>query len=173
MKQLIGLSGKKRTGKNTIAAMINHYAATQTVRELSFATELKKDVARMLGVELDDIETNKSLYRGMLQAVGCYRRDSFGADYWIKKVEQALSLFNENIIIITDVRFLNEAEWIKSKGGKLIRVSRVTGLKDEHESEVALDDYKEWDSVILNTGTLEHLAADVKELMKLLEIESI
>lgn len=66
--------------------------------------------------------------------------------------------------IITDVRFLNEAKYIKDKGGLLIRINRNVETNN-HSSETILDDYKEFDYVINNTGTKEHLQ---KEVMKCL-----
>lgn len=66
--------------------------------------------------------------------------------------------------IITDVRYPNEAEAIKSLGGILIRVDRETGYKDNHISETALDDYDGWDYIIDNNGTLEDLRNKVEEL---------
>src|SRR5687767_1356970 len=53
--------------------------------------------------------------------------------------------------IITDVRFPNEVEAIKNKGGLVFRVNRV-GITstDDHPSETALDSYTQWDGIILN-----------------------
>lgn len=66
--------------------------------------------------------------------------------------------------IITDVRYKNEADAIKSLGGILIRVDRNTELNDDHISETALDDYDGWDYVIDNNGTLGDLRNKVREL---------
>jgi hypothetical protein len=66
--------------------------------------------------------------------------------------------------IITDVRFKNEADIIKDKGGILIRVNRSTGYTDYHPSEIALDDYQDWDYVIHNSGTFEELVNEVKDI---------
>lgn len=59
--------------------------------------------------------------------------------------------------IITDVRFPNEAESIKSRGGIIIRVDRP-GLKalNNHPSEKSMDDYK-FDYRITNSSSLENL----------------
>ena len=59
--------------------------------------------------------------------------------------------------IITDVRFPNEAESIKSRGGIIIRVDRP-GLKalNDHPSEKSMDDYK-FDYRITNSSSLENL----------------
>jgi hypothetical protein len=48
------------------------------------------------------------------------------------------------LVVITDCRFLNEAEWIRRKGGKLIRITRPSLALDDnelnkHSSEVEQD----------------------------------
>ncbi len=60
--------------------------------------------------------------------------------------------------IITDMRFPNEAQAVKERGGILLRIRRDTaGILSNHPSETALDDYTGWDAVINNDGTLEEL----------------
>lgn len=68
--------------------------------------------------------------------------------------------------IITDVRFPNEAQAIKDRGGIMIRVVRVPDQKaaDFHTSETALDDYN-FDEVIYNTGTIEDLKEKVRQVL--------
>ena len=78
--------------------------------------------------------------------------------------------------IITDVRFPNEAQAIKDRGGIVIRVkrpldrlgnSKLPKLKHtsvtQHPSETALDDY-DFDYVIENEGSIEELVEKVKQL---------
>jgi len=80
--------------------------------------------------------------------------------------------------IITDVRFPNEANIIKSKGGLLIRVNRPCsvchqvnyhkmdcGNDSRHESETGLDNYKNFDKVIYNGGTIEDLINSIKSFL--------
>lgn len=68
--------------------------------------------------------------------------------------------------IITDVRFPNEAKSIKDEGGILIRVDRP-GFENtgNHLSETALDDYKDFDSIIINDGSIESLSKKVEDFM--------
>jgi hypothetical protein len=69
--------------------------------------------------------------------------------------------------IITDVRFPNEAQAIKDRGGILIRVMRYGDPNEEvdfHESEIALDSH-EFDYYIDNNGTIEELIEGVKEIL--------
>ena len=84
--------------------------------------------------------------------------------------------------IITDVRFPNEADAIKERGGYLISVSRkkFVSWRDEetgitfhsltfspfdHPSETAMDDYEGIDVYIDNNGTLEELEEKVKSIL--------
>ncbi len=61
--------------------------------------------------------------------------------------------------IITDVRFPNEAKAIKDRGGILIKVVRPETdiLAGDHESETALDNYKDWDLVLDNSRDINYL----------------
>lgn len=78
--------------------------------------------------------------------------------------------------IITDVRFPNEAQAIKDRGGILIRVNRPVSaigankLKHksitQHPSETALDDYQDWNYIIDNNGTIEDLIEKVEVILK-------
>lgn len=77
--------------------------------------------------------------------------------------------------IISDVRFPNEAEAIKSRGGIVIRVNRINSTPQDghtyvnkqtrtHPSETALDNYQ-FDEVIENEGTIEELIEKVKVIL--------
>ena len=79
-------------------------------------------------------------------------------------------LLNNPNWIITDVRFPNEAQAIKDRGGIVIRVNRldVDKFTDNfpqtlHPSETALDGY-EFDHVIDNNGSIKELVEKVKQL---------
>jgi hypothetical protein len=68
--------------------------------------------------------------------------------------------------VITDTRFPNEADAIKKRGGIVIRVERPSvGVKSTHPSETGLDDYKNFDAVIINDGTLGDLKLKVYQLL--------
>jgi len=162
---LLGISGKKRTGKNTVASLVKTLT-NQTVEEFSFAQDLKLELANMLKVKVSDIDTNKDLYRPLLQSLGVFRREFNSPDYWINKCFKRIYYSNAEVCIITDVRFKNEVNAVKSSGGLVVRVARDTGLSDGHVSETELDGYTGYDHIIMNTGSLEHLLTDVKEFSK-------
>lgn len=73
--------------------------------------------------------------------------------------------------IITDMRFPNELQAVKDRGGITIRVNRpgviMNGIgynANEHPSETALD-YAEFDYIIDNNGTIEELIEKVKKVL--------
>jgi len=68
-------------------------------------------------------------------------------------------------IIITDVRFPNEAESIKDREGLLIRVNRKTDNNSDHPSETSLDNYPNFHYIIDNNGSIEELVEKVKEIL--------
>lgn len=88
-----------------------------------------------------------------------YRRAFYGDDYWIRRLEEAWrqrQAAGETHFVVSDVRFPNEAAWIRAHGGVLWKVDRAepleaTGRPADHPSETALDGF-DWDRVISNEG---------------------
>lgn len=72
--------------------------------------------------------------------------------------------------IITDVRFPNEAEAIKKRGGILIRTNNpdYVPYENEHLSETALDSYNDFDYIIENDKSkgLKELSQKVKNILE-------
>jgi hypothetical protein len=66
------------------------------------------------------------------------------------------------VFMIPDVRFENEADWLRSEGGILIEVSRGSPGEDSHASEAGVPD-KYITHSIVNDGTIDELI--VKGLM--------
>jgi hypothetical protein len=85
----------------------------------------------------------------LLQRIGDGRRNEFGLSYWIDQLDVKMRGFN-GVAVITDMRYINEADWIKSKGGFTVQVSRVNEdgsqfIANDRDpnfpSEVQLDGY--------------------------------
>lgn len=96
-----------------------------------------------------------------LQLVGTdLFRDNYDTDIWVKSFfneELSEKLNNGKIIVVPDVRFVNEADFILQEGGYLIRLEgdpmgvRENSLRDlNHISETDLDNYTKFDKVIYN-----------------------
>lgn len=135
--KLLGITGLKQSGKDTVADIIIRKLIPANAIKLGFADALKDEVAKAFGITREYIENNKSHFRLILQGVGTdYRRQLCGDNYWVNKLGQRiLQLRNVDLLIIPDVRFLNEASFILEAGGKLIRVVRGSENKDAHASE--------------------------------------
>ena len=67
---------------------------------------------------------------------------------------------------ITDVRFPNEVKAIKEKDGTIIRINRETNYVSNHSSEIALDNYEDFDYTIDNNNCIDCLIENVKEILK-------
>ena len=143
---IIGIVGFISSGKGTAAdLLIEHY----DFNKISFADAVKDATAAVFGwprhllegdtdesrnfrEQPDKFWSDKFEYevtpRKMLQMMGTEAgRDVFHKDIWIyaleKKIEQHSNIGYKNIVI-PDVRFPNEIDFIHSKGGFIVRVSR-------------------------------------------------
>jgi len=217
---LIGISGKMGSGKDTLSIVINYLADKfapesiadweQPVSEFTYANKkysekLKYMVCFLLGCSRSDLEDRefkeKELGeewdgltpRKLLQLLGTEAgRHIIHPNIWVNALfadyvcddcgqqecptdeEDTGQMIHRSFPdwIITDVRFPNEAQAIKDRGGILIRINRPQYLdnglvirKDEHLSETALDDYDEFDYVINNdTNSVQDLVDKVKQL---------
>lgn len=169
---IVAISGKKRAGKDELAKLMSQKCNGKTVR-IAFADELKIEVAHICGVTVSFIENNKEFFRPILQWWGSFKRKTINQNYWVDK---ALAKINSeidagiNVIFIPDLRFRNEAKTLKEVGSVLIRIARPEQICDEHESETELDDYKGFDEIILNRGTLSDLEHEAVGLLQKLNI---
>lgn len=69
-------------------------------------------------------------------------------------------------VVITDVRYPNEAEMIRRNGGIVIRIDRPSlgPLTDTHASETSMELF-EYDDVIVNDGTIEQLYEKIEQVL--------
>lgn len=103
--------------------------------------------------------------RNILQLFGTNFARRIDKEVWIKLADKAYE--QSGALIITDVRFNNEAKWIKSKNGLIVNLLRdkVENSGDTHSSEAGID--KELiDIKIDNNGPLEELRNSVELLLE-------
>ena len=165
---IIGISGKKRSGKDTVFSMIDAITAHEVrTTRTAFGDQIKREIAESMNINVADIDADKERFRPLLQWWGAeFRRGYCGDAYWIKKMRLAAATwYARDWLIITDVRFPNEAELVRELDGVLIRVERDTGLDDTHDSETALDDYDHFDFRLKNDGSLDDLETAVVEIV--------
>ena len=171
---LIGISGKMGSGKDTLVSrlitFLSHecaHAPTGGITHLKFAMPLKKVVALVTGTSLDDNLHRKDMVvkrfgnktLGQLQQeIGTYFRTAYDEDVWMYPVLlDALARCRSGaVVLISDVRFPNEADAICAAGGIVIRlVCPSDTTQDEardaaHISETALDDYAFFAAIVEN-----------------------
>jgi len=170
---IIGLCGAAGSGKDTTANILKNYLTS--VEILAFAKPLK-DAAKILfnfteeqlhdpiSKEVVDSRWNKSP-REIFQWLGTQvLRNQIDKDFFIKHMEQRINQSDKDTIIITDIRFDNEAELIKNLGGiiiKIIRPNATTTKHNNHETEQGIT-MSLVDEIILNNhNTLEELSNKV------------
>lgn len=179
----IGIIGKARSGKDTAA---DYLVRTNGYTRLAFADPLKEMIlsinplvptttsVHVRAVTLiRDVgwEYAKDTYpevRRLLQNTGQTVR-AYDEQFWLTAMRRKLSNAEaSNIpVVVTDVRYENEADMLRARGFKLVRIVRPSRPSGQavtmaearaatHSSETALDNYWE-DDVIHNTSSIPDL----------------
>lgn len=169
---LIGIAGRARSGKDTVA---NFIVAAIGGYRYSFADPIRAMLAP-LGVDMSDpywqarkeepIPALGVSPRRMMQTLGTeWGRQLINPDLWLIMAHQRL-LQSGPGMIIPDVRFDNEAAWIRKHGGRIIHVVRPdTKAVEAHASEDGIE-VQDTDARLFNSGTLEELQLSVRELLR-------
>jgi hypothetical protein len=176
--KIIGITGKAGSGKDTFA----RYMQTRLAVLLgdgsfppieSFAYPIKAGVSTMFSIPMESLEARsekeeikvfgdntKASPRVLMQTLGTeWGRNVVSEDIWIDLLRSRIEtcyLSAPTAVIITDVRFKNEAEWIKDQGGTLIEIARK-GLKGSgiHSSEDGVDLIPDY--TVFNSSSLSDL----------------
>lgn len=172
---IIGLIGYAQTGKDTVANILvtkygyRRIAFADKIRELLYEMNPKitlgYDVQTTLQLMVDhgswDEAKQNPDVRAMLQQLGVGARNVFGSSFWIEQALRGVGYY-ENVVV-TDVRFENEATFIKKyEGSQIWRVTRPdVGPINGHVSETELEGYHA-DKIVKNGGTIKELEDLVK-----------
>lgn len=156
--KIIGVSGKAGSGKDWL---FEHVLRPRGYVRWPFALPMKA-AAYAKGFTVEEIANKPPHVREWLQRYGTEEhREKYGEDWWVRMHEAYVDFLSREIrvsrIAVCDVRFPNEAAYIKRKGGSLVRMlhaGRPYPLKGtpaaEHPSETALDAFEGWDAVVNN-----------------------
>lgn len=98
--------------------------------------------------------------RSFLQRLGTEAgRDMWGPDFWVAQMERRLLAATADAVVIGDLRFDNEAEWVREVGGEVWEVQRpglAATAESSHSSEAGVSPTLV-DRVLVNGGSLETL----------------
>lgn len=166
-RKLIGLIGKKGSGKDTAAealealgfqnvkfagalkAMLRTLLAYQGVDEVT--------IGRMIDGDLKEVPTEflaGKTPRFAMQTLGTeWGRTLIGPDFWL---DTAMKKAKTGDTVITDCRFPNEVDAVSSHGGTVIRIVAEgrtvfddTAVGTDHASETLMDELPA-DSILVN-----------------------
>jgi hypothetical protein len=175
---LVGVTGKARSGKDTLAKfLVNNHG----FKRVAFADALKEVVALIANepVHLYHDEVHKETLsealeqtrRWALQAMGVAARESLGPDVWVRRAMRQWRADGCQPTVISDVRFDNEAEAIKQAGGIIVEMVRPgAGLVGAAAKHVSEDGVREEliDIEVFNDGSLYEVAAEARKIARLL-----
>lgn len=208
MKKIIGLAGLKGSGKDTTANILKNIYPNAKV--IAFADPLKEALLvffsqwgitqehlygvsylRNTEVPLFSPKTGKKItLRYALQTLGTqWGRELISTSIWekitINRANKLLENKEADVVIISDIRFINEAKAVKENNGEIWFIERQqkeqelpfwkkfwkkikTFFKKEHSSETEMKSKKFQkliDKRINNNRTLEELERTLKCLM--------
>ena len=199
---LIGLTGLAGTGKDTVRAALEAHHGYEGI---AFADPIRHMLARLLtytGEPLDWM-TSRALkeqtipaigqsYRQLAQTLGTeWGRTCNGNDFWLRMAgerinavtaideQDRLDTLNVDAVptrfVISDVRFVNEAKWVKARGGVIWHIVRPgTEAVHSHASEASVAAIAEppglVDCTLINDGTLDQLQDVVETLLMMHDV---
>lgn len=168
---LIGIAGKARSGKDTVASFLVAslggyvYSFTDPIRGM--LKQLNIDMADPFwqGRKEQVIPAIGVSPRRMMQTLGTeWGRELINPNLWLLMAHQRLLQHGPGMIV-TDVRFENEATWVRNAGGLIIHVHRPNAAGvEEHVSEAGIAP-DPGDVQLFNNGTLDELQFAVRELV--------
>ena len=172
----IGITGGIGSGKSTVAKHLSNKRIPFS--RTKFSGTLKKMLMQIPNVTVDMIEGElkeepQELFGGktpreVMQTLGTeWGRDSVYSKIWLDAWER--SVRDLTYVVVEDLRYLNEAELIKNRGGKIWRIRRPDyffghSTKYDHISETEMEGIKP-DLVIRNSGSVEELHAMIDSIL--------
>lgn len=159
MQRLIGITGKAGAGKDTLATQLIIFFGGECQR-MAFAWPLKRMIDAMQGIPTGDGRPNdrwedQKFKEQVISRIGRsprYLAQTLGTEWgrqlvndnlWVNLTLEA-ALAAEGTVIITDVRFDNEAKAVRDAGGAILRIVRpdLVEIKEgSHVSEAGVSDH--------------------------------
>lgn len=161
VRQVSFATALKQTARNVVTDKNGLMNRLDYLFGLGLPLEVGKQVAELSrGVTLDDLAQKTPPGRKLLQFIGteAFRRNVDDL-YWVKRATKTIDELprDTQVVFVPDVRFPNEADYIRQIGGEVWRVERYVkptgevmiepfdnGMSAEakaHPSETALDGY--------------------------------
>lgn len=150
--KLVGIHGRARSGKDTLADfLVRHH----NWKRIGLADPLRLFVSQITGIPVEDLMDGDvkeaplpwlggKSPRQLMQTLGTeWGREYVCSDVWLCVAERLIGEAAKQGyagVVVPDIRFDNEAEWIKELGGTLVHLHR-DGVAEVagHKSEAGVD----------------------------------
>lgn len=150
--KLIGFAGKAYSGKDTAyeelqLLMVKNIA----MHDMQFAAGVKLMCAQVYQVSAFKFYTAKHemcekyglTYRELMQKFATdFARNMIDKDFWVKYLAHEYAEITAtnvyDLISITDIRFDNEAKWIRDRGGIIVNIEKDDVVSMNHSSEIGI-----------------------------------
>ena len=200
MKKLVyvGITGRMGSGKDTVADSIKKHYDDALIHIARFAAPIKEVAALYFDISPEVLQNtelkNTTLIpfqtvdasisvRGLLQGIGTAMR-GIHTNFWVELFHRMYGPkeFIKNygyptydrdvVVLIPDLRYKNEEEYIRRKNGIIIKVERPQELGDNsihaHVSETSHASICE-DYLVSNNGTVEDLYQQTTEVIRMIK----
>lgn len=183
---IIGLTGLAGTGKDTVRAILEEHdfvgfafadPIRAMIRELLLVADI--DPARMDDRNLKELpiyqlssDGKPVSYRMLAQTLGTEWARGIQPDFWLRIAQsymdgiRSMTFGDMPRFVVSDVRFQNEADWVRAQGGTIWRVDRpgVAPVR-AHASEAEVAQIAH-DGVIVNAGSIHDLRLMVLRVLR-------
>lgn len=180
---IIGISGAARSGKDLLFNLLsNNSIKSYKLIKLAFADELKMDLKNILKEKFkidvfNPSPEEKEIIRPLLVSYGTHLARKIDENFWIKKIDEKINSIEKNektLIFITDVRYPNEQNYIKTKFNKSLNIhltrdgidpaneeelSNNELLKSNSDIKIKWSNYK--DNIIENDSIVDNLLKNI------------
>ena len=170
MSRLVGLMGKARSGKDTAA----DYLQTYGFHRYAFADPMKDMLEAVFGDHFRNGDRERPIHwlgkspRQLMQTLGTeWGRGCVHPELWILLARGKWDVVNHmgESLVITDVRFANEAKMITDQGGILIELVRP----DAEKVNAHISENNDMSGVarytIINDGSFADLYSEIDRVM--------
>jgi hypothetical protein len=188
----IAISGKARSGKNTLASLlVKNMGLDDTNSKLVALADPMKKIIELMFPEADseclfgpselrskvindnfiDANNKPLTYRQALIDLGAFGR-KYNSDIWLScLIGDAKKSTDKLAYVITDCRYINEYNYLKGSGFYCIRVLRDdhSKINDTSETEQDLIDNSGFDYIVYNNGSLEELSKITYDIIEKLK----
>ena len=177
---VLGLCGLARCGKDTFCSLTAEILSKYDKRLMrsGFADQVKADLHQLLVSKVGisaytEISEEKELIRPLLVEYGTGLMRKINKDVWVERMKLSFDLAKHTKVplVITDVRYENEIDWIHSEEGKVIYIEQEGNKapnKEEKKNDPIMrkksDCFVKWEKV--GDNNLKKLKPKVTKALK-------